>query len=180
MKQMRNVKKEIALLIRDVCMKLTGHADDNEVELLLGMAAAESSLTHRVQIGGGPARGLWQMEPATALDIFQNYLQYKPILYERLCAIWLNLSLEQLIHPSTEEMEYHLEHYDDFAFVMARSHILRDPQPIPDTVEGQAAYWKRVYNTPAGKGTVEHYLAQWEACGCEELLAGSEWTVKDW
>ena len=30
--------------------------------------------------------------------------------------------------------------------------------PIPATIEERAEYWKQHYNTPAGKGTVEHYL----------------------
>ena len=34
--------------------------------------------------------------------------------------------------------------------------------PIPDTVEGRAEYWKKYYNTSAGKGTVKGYLINME------------------
>ena len=31
-------------------------------------------------------------------------------------------------------------------------------EPIPSTIEDRAKYWKKYYNTEAGKGTPEHYL----------------------
>lgn len=34
-------------------------------DLVMGTAAQESRLTYLRQLGGGPALGLWQMEPAT-------------------------------------------------------------------------------------------------------------------
>lgn len=177
MKQMRNVRAEIVSLIKTVCLKLTGHANDNEVKLLLGTAAAESGLIFRKQLDDGPARGLWQMEPTTAYDIFQNYLAWRRPLWLDVREIWLEVrsmpSSHPLWVPMRTELEYHLEKCDDFACAMARIHYLRDPHPIPDALEGQAAYWKKVYNTPAGAGTVEHYMARWEACGCEDLLAGN-------
>ena len=41
MKTIQN-KAELVPLIRDVCTKLTGHAHDNEVRLMLGTWAAEN------------------------------------------------------------------------------------------------------------------------------------------
>ena len=36
----------------------------------------------------------------------------------------------------------------------------RDKNPIPswDDLEAQAGYWKRVYNSARGRGTVEHFI----------------------
>lgn len=172
MKQMQDVRKEIVPLIRDVCMSLTGHANENEVALMLGTAAAESSLRDRVQIDGGPARGLWQMERATGYDIFQNYLNRKRILFKRLTVVWLELSSLDRWYPTPLEIAFHLWIDDDFACAMARIHYKRRPESIPDDLEGQARYWKQWYNTPAGAGTVEHYLSQWEACRCADLMRG--------
>jgi len=46
-------------------------------ELLLGTAVQESlNFKYRRQMGGGPARGYFQMEPATHDDIWDNYLQF--------------------------------------------------------------------------------------------------------
>jgi hypothetical protein len=158
-------------LIKDVCQRLLGHANDNEVRLLLGTAAAESGLIFRKQHDGGPARGLWQMEEKTALDIFINYLYYREgSRFMPLLEIWLDLFTVPYFTPSEDEFNNHLMNYDDFACAMARIKYLRDPAPIPDTLQGQAEYWKRVYNTPAGSGTVEHYLEMWDECGCEELM----------
>src|SRR6056300_1676988 len=51
-------------------------------ELLLGTAIQESRLTYLKQIGGGPALGLYQIEPATHHDLYANYLSYRPLLRE--------------------------------------------------------------------------------------------------
>ena len=170
MKQMQDIRNETVPLIRDTCMALTGHANDNEVAQMLGTAVAESSLIHRVQIDGGPARGLWQMEPTTGVDIFENYLMHymQRDRFYALMEIWLELAMRKFV-PYIVDVEHHLEKYDDFACAMARIHYLRNPDPIPDTLEGQAKYWLKAYNR-GGKGTVEHYLAQWDALECDKLM----------
>jgi len=50
------------------------------IELLLGTAIQESHLAARVQYGGGPALGLFQMEPNTHNDVWNNFLKYRPNL----------------------------------------------------------------------------------------------------
>lgn len=170
MKQMKHVRAEIVPLIRDVCWQLTGQVYENAVRLLLGTAAAESSFTERRQREDGPARGLWGMEPETAWDIFENYLRFSFTRHEKLVKLWLDFENGTHLRPVQSDLARHLEKYDDFACAMARVKYLRDPDPIPETLEGQAEYWKKIYNTPAGAGTVEHYLSQWEACNCKELL----------
>ena len=45
-----------------------------------------------------------------------------------------------------------------YATAMCRVHYRRVKEPIPNTVIGQAQYWKRYYNTPLGKGTEENYI----------------------
>lgn len=47
------------------------------------------------------------------------------------------------------------------AVLFARLHYLRVAEAIPDGLEAQARYWKRWYNTVAGKGTPEQYMASW-------------------
>ena len=43
---------------------------------------------------------------------------------------------------------------------LCRIHYRRDRHSIPswDDLEGQAKYWKRVYNTNLGRGTVKHFI----------------------
>ena len=90
-KQRLVTKLDIVPLIEAVCHALGKHSPQ-AVSLLLGIASAESSLFQRVQIGGGPARGLWGMEPNTALSIFENYLKYQPGIYWKLLQIWFDIS----------------------------------------------------------------------------------------
>lgn len=143
-----------------------------EIALGIGTVAVESAFVHRKQIAGGPARGLVQMEPATARDIFKNFLvtPERRELFCRVMFLWLRLRTVPSFTPRREELDLHLQENDAFAFAMMRVHYLRDPEPIPQTVGGQAAYWKRVYNTPAGAGTVEKYLQEWEAQDCTDLV----------
>ena len=59
-------------------------ADSPEAEaLLLGTALAESGL-RALRQDGGPALGLWQMEPGTHQDIWNNFLMYRAELTRRL------------------------------------------------------------------------------------------------
>lgn len=126
---------------------------DAAVELLLGTAIQESRLTYLVQLGGGPALGLFQMEPATHEDIWENYLDYKDTLFDKVYA----LAGRQPVDP--HDMIWNL-HY---AAAMCRIHYYRDKEPLPEAgdISRQAAYYKRVYNTAAGAGTEVEYLKNW-------------------
>jgi hypothetical protein len=52
--------------------------------LVLGTGAQESHYQYVQQIGGGPALGWWQCEPATHDDIWANYLRYRAPLAQAL------------------------------------------------------------------------------------------------
>ena len=49
-------------------------AGERAETLMLATALVESGGRHTRQIGGGPALGLWQMEPETHDDIYTHYL----------------------------------------------------------------------------------------------------------
>ena len=59
-----------------------------------------------------------------------------------------------LINVNFHELEYNLK----YAILFTRFRYLVDKEPIPKTLEGQAKYWKRIYNTEKGKGTVQQYM----------------------
>ena len=124
------------------------------VELLTGTCAQESAMgKYRKQLGNGPALGIFQMEPFTYHDCYKNFLQYKPQLLAKILAV---SGLEE--YPNSAE----LVNNDVFAACMARVRYLRAPGAIPKTLEEQAAYWKKNYNTPKGKGTVEEYIKNYK------------------
>lgn len=145
-------KVKLRNLITSV-LKEIGLYSSDAVNLLMGTAAQESCLgRYRKQIGGGPALGIFQMEPDTFNDIVQNYLRYRPELtvkIERLAGIARFRAAD-------------LENNDLLSTCMARVHYLRVKEPIPPDLEGWARYWKRYYNTMLGKGTEEEFIANYK------------------
>lgn len=118
--------------------------------LLMMTAAHESRLGRYIVQVRGPALGVWQMEPATHSDLWDNFLAFQPKLAEKVrlfCAPggWL---VDQLV--------WNL----GYAAAMCRVHYYRRPEALPagDDLSGLAAYAKRWYNTPAGKATANDYL----------------------
>lgn len=125
-------------------------------ELLLGTAIHEScNFKYRRQLGGGPALGFYQMEPATHDDIWKNFLSYRKALAEEVGV---------LIVPYKDNLTA-LEFSDSYATAMARVQYLRAGMPLPPAgdVKAMAQYWKSYYNTVLGKGTPSEYLADWKA-----------------
>jgi len=165
------------------------NASKEELGLLIGTAVTESDIKYRFQKGGGPARGIFQMEPGEtgALDLFKNYLCYqnrpsRTELYRKLTQLWLGLDDIPFFIPSEEELGTHLAWNDFFAAFMARLQFWRVPKELPETVEGLAKYWKVYYNTSAGQGTVEQFLEKWRYYRCNELIYdkfGSEIPLRD-
>jgi hypothetical protein len=123
-------------------------------ELILGTAIVESDLIHRMQLVGGPARGVFQMEPATHDDIWNNFLKYKPDLA---------LAISSLMTFPDANKLLELERNDKYASAMARAHYLRAPKPLPKAgdVNAMAKYWKVYYNTWRGKGDADKYRTKW-------------------
>lgn len=119
-------------------------------DLVMGTAAQESLLRYLHQLGSGPAIGLWQMEPATYHDHWVHFIGRDDLLRGRLLAA-CQIAEGQI--PPAHTMAWNLR----YAAAMCRIHYLRKPGAIPETVAGQAAYWKRWYNTHLGAGTVEEY-----------------------
>lgn len=136
-------------------LKAIGHDSPAAEQLLLGTAIQESHLKYRRQLGGGPGRGLFQMEPATHNDIWKNYLAYKKDLADKVSGLLSSSKADRLAE---------LENNDKYAAAMARVHYLRQPAKLPEEndIQGMAAYWKKYYNTPAGKGKESQFIENWK------------------
>ena len=112
---------------------------------VLGTGLKESGYVHTRQIGGGPALGFFQMEPATHSDILKNFIAYRPdlakVVYE----------LTGSYTPSAEVLIAN----PIYAAFMCGIQYLRSPLPLAGPFDsfGQACLWKKVYNGP-GAGVV--------------------------
>ncbi|QNT79281.1 hypothetical protein [Entomobacter blattae] len=134
-------------------LKSLGLDGEAAVNLVTGTALAESHARYVQQING-PALGLWQMEPATHKDIWQNYLHYKPDLVAKLTFIM-----------NGQERESQLMHNLAYGAALCRILYLRSKEPLPDAKDAVAlsAYHKQVYNTQLGKANpqtnIPHFAA---------------------
>ena len=130
-------------------LKFLGLHSRSAEELLIGTAAVESEGGHYLhQVGGGPAVGAFQMEPATHDDIWGNYLDYRQSLAD---------SIRMLdSRTQAENMAGNLY----YAVAMARVHYLRVPYLLPDQsdLRGLADYWKTHFNTVKGAGSVRDFI----------------------
>ena len=140
-------------VVRPVLQELELHSAAAE-NLLVGTAVQESRLTYLRQLGGGPALGVFQMEPATHDDIWENYLAHRP---ERADA------LRALFGPAAGDAR-HLTWNLGYAAAMCRLHYYRRPQALPDADDGEGLgrYWKQHYNTPLGAGTVAEFVSNYQ------------------
>jgi len=128
--------------------------------LIVGTGLMESNYVELVQIGG-PALGFWQMEPATAQDIWDNYLTY---------AAQLRSDLMKLMAPYEDKIEQ-LTWNLQYAAAMARIKYLRAPDPLPAAadLEGIAAYYKKIYNTAHGAAKIADFISKANAYGLMNL-----------
>lgn len=142
------------LVIRPTLLAMNMHSDAAE-NLLLGTAVQESGLRALAQIPTGPARGIYQMEPATHDDIWQNYLQYRDDLSSR---------VGQFLGALPDRVEQLVTNLA-YATAMCRIHYYRAPAalPVADDVDGLARYWKQYYNTPQGHGTAIQFAENYRA-----------------
>lgn len=130
-------------------------ATGNAVQLLIGTAAVESRMGYyRRQMGNGPARGIFQMEPATERDIWDNWIKYKSGIGQRIKEI------TGVYGPDHTALEKNLS----YQVVMSRLHYRRVWEILPEynDIPAQARYWKKYYNTHLGAGTPEKYIECWE------------------
>lgn len=120
--------------------------------LLLGTALVESNLNRVRQVGGGPALGVYQMEPATHLDLWQNWLVRHPELargVERLAAPWPSGATQLMANLA-------------YATAMARCLYRRRPEPLPSPLDLQAhaLFWKTHFNTFQPEQTHDYIAGQ--------------------
>ena len=155
---MMKVEQLRELVVRPVLQELNMYSEAAE-NLVLGTAAQESLLgTFIKQYPTGPAMGIYQMEPATHGDIWDNYLAYNDELSSQVRGFASQ-------HLFTRNPHNELVTNLFYSTAMCRLHYRRVKAPLPsaDNVEGLAHYWKQYYNTPKGKGRVIEFIDNYHA-----------------
>lgn len=160
---MMKIQQLRELVVRPVLQELNMYSEAAE-NLLLGTAAQESVLgTFIKQYPTGPALGIYQMEPATHGDIWDNYLAYHEDLSSQVRGFASQHSFTRNPH---DELVTNLF----YSTAMCRLHYRRVSERLPaaDDVQGLALYWKHHYNTFKGKGRVEEFVENYHALVLEE------------
>ena len=127
-----------------------GLAGTAALNLVTGTALAESGAAFVKQENGGPALGLWQVEPATEQDTWTNYLGYNTALAAQVRALlWPYNSVDQRTQQLIGNLPY--------GAVVCRLKYRRAAAPLPayNDAAGMAAYHKAIYNTAAGAANAE-------------------------
>ena len=123
---------------------------EDACSLIYNTGKAESNYKTLQQYGGGPALGFFQMEPNTAIDIWDNYVMYRPRYRDKLYSLGFDEGTLELCLLSNIALQA----------ALCRLHYRRVPSALPkaDNLKAQAKYWKKFYNTEAGKGTIKHFM----------------------
>lgn len=121
--------------------------------LLIGTALQESRLHYLKQLGKGPALSVYQIEPRTYQDLYDSYLAWRPDMQDKVDALCgrMNTGKNKVL-----ELVGNLNYATAMAAVFYRR--VKEALPPPFDAQAMAAYYKRYYNTPAGKATVEGAL----------------------
>ncbi|WCP84205.1 hypothetical protein PQE20_27390 (plasmid) [Vibrio harveyi] len=135
-------------------------------QLLIGTCAVESNADFIAQIGNGPARGIFQMEPATHKDIWLNYLKYRDVYRETAGDLLSGMEFDYMTHTKGSDEGFDMIANQSltsnllYQAVMCRIHYLRVKEPLPpaNDIEALGAYWKKHYNTHLGSGTVKKFI----------------------
>ena len=131
--------------------------------LIMGTAAQESGFTYLKQLGGGPALGMFQVEPATAEDILFRYLKGRKDLRRRFESAvqstpphsidWETITIAHVSERLISDLK--------FGVALCRLRYWMVPEGMPsraDDLPALARYYKAHYNTPLGKATEHEFL----------------------
>ena len=142
------MQREIREIIGST-LEILGLDGEDASSLIYKTGMAESGY-RALRQKGGPALGFFQCEPATAIDVYENYAMYRPQYRDKLFQLGFDDS----------KLDFCLLSNIGLQVAFCRLHYRRVPSKLPksNNLEAQAKYWKSFYNTVKGKGTVRHFM----------------------
>jgi hypothetical protein len=155
---------------------------DTVARLMVGTIAQESRFYYRRQtvFNWDSKRGAWglgQME-ISGVKRALSLLKAQPVLADR-AGKWLfgqdddDMAILNRICTSMSEHDLCrlVSGWDRLSVALMRLYYLDCPGAVPDTLPQQAEYYKRHWNTYAGKATTGQYIDNWNRL-CEPNLKG--------
>lgn len=140
--------QNITTICRRVVIVIGG--GENAYRLLVETAAAETLYgTLRDPTPHGAGAGLFQCDPIGLIDTVDR----TPANIHELVRKEFGVDLKRFSHHSLNTSPL-------VAAIVARLHYRLRPGAIPSTVRERGEYWKKWYNTAAGKGTVDQYVSK--------------------
>jgi hypothetical protein len=133
------------------------YGSESAVDMVLATGIIESRYEYITQMNDGPAKSFFQVEPATAVDNCMHYLKHRPELMQK-CAEASLVDLKHWQNYDERVWANILEKNIAAGIIHCRIKYWRVPKRMPNTIEGQADYWKKYYNTEGGKGDPEHFV----------------------
>lgn len=133
---------------RKVCDVLGHGSTKKALAILIETAQQETqlgSIADRHPLKWGV--GLCQFDKIAFDDVKQRTAKHKRDRIKRV----FGLNIQEVKHES-------LAYSPLLSFIFCRLFYMLIEEPIPETVNGRAKYWKKYYNTVKGKGTTVKYV----------------------
>ena len=153
-------------IIKPTLEYMGGNYDSKNARMmLLATAAIESKCGYYIKQVGGPALGIWQMEPATHDDIWSECDKLKG----NNGFVWAVEDLGATLSDGSRV--FSMITYPMYACAMARLKYSMDIEQLPDYDDINAIYryYKRIYNTEAGASTMKKFVDAWNYCGLDKV-----------
>lgn len=152
---MLNIDQFRKLIVQSTLYDLMLYSENAE-ELLVFTCAVESDGGTYLQQLKGPAIGIYQMQPVTYNDLWQNYIKSNGPLMLRLFSNFCVASI-----PSEDRLIYDLR----FATAMTRIFYDRIKQLLPSAKDENAIweYYKEYYNTSLGAAQKDSAMEKYHA-----------------
>lgn len=156
---------QLRTLIIRPALKIMGMWSQAAENLLMGTAAQESRLGYYLKQVNGPACGLFQMEPATAINLVHRFFDVRRDLELKTEAVIgvlnpVDINWDQV---TAEQLADKLIYDSRFATALARVRYAMVPTALPaaDDVPALGRYWKEHWNTRLGDGTAEQFCTNY-------------------
>lgn len=139
---------DIPMICKAVCNALGNGSNDVANEFIYRIAKAETGAgTIKDTTINSAGNGLYQFDK---LPFYDNVSRYTQRDIDK-CIKYLSIDPTK---TTWEELQTNILK----GTIACRLHFKPYREEIPKDIVGQAKYWKRYYNTLAGKGSVKHFL----------------------